>query len=53
MVCQGSNCPDCLADDGELAWRCRASSPAQVAAAKCPKATEENKDMPGKEQKHA
>jgi hypothetical protein len=41
MLCQDIKCPDYLTDDGEPAWCYRAGQPAQVAAAKCPKATGE------------
>jgi hypothetical protein len=43
MICQEAKRPGRLAGEGDPAWRYRAGQPAQVAVAKCPKATRENK----------
>jgi hypothetical protein len=40
--CKKNKCPDYFADDGEPAWCFRAGQPVQVAAAKCPQATDSN-----------
>jgi hypothetical protein len=37
MLCQESNCPDYLTDEGEPAWCFWAGMPAQAAVQKCPK----------------
>jgi hypothetical protein len=49
IFCQEIKCPDYLTDEGEPAWCYHAGQPAEVAALKCPKVTDNqiNKDTGG------